>query len=179
MRMCAPCWSNIWPAKGLEAVPFADLITAMTAAAAAGRGDDVAACFTPDGVYHDVFYGDFQGPAAIADLIENHFHRDAEAFRWDVHDPAETEGVGYARYTFSYRSRLAGCEGRRGAFEGVAICRIRDGLIADYSEIANAATGLRMIGFDANGLAKFIDREAAHLMARDEMAAHRDTARKD
>ena len=80
MKMCAPCWSNIWPAKGLEAVPFADLITAMTAAAAAGRGHDVAACFTPDGVYHDVFYGDFQGPAAIADLIENHFHRDAEAF---------------------------------------------------------------------------------------------------
>ncbi len=154
-------------------MPFADLITAMTTAAAEGRGADVAACFTPEGVYHDVFYGDFQGPEAITDLIEGHFHRDAEAFRWDVHDPAETDGVGYARYTFSYRSKLAGCEGRRGAFEGVAVCRLKNGLITDYSEIANAATGLRMIGFGAEGVAKFIDREAAHLMARDEMAPHR------
>lgn len=152
---------------------FADLIAAMTTAAADGCGADVAACFTPDGVYHDVFYGDFQGPAAIADLIENHFHRDAEAFRWDVHDPSETGDVGYARYTFSYRSKLAGCEGKRGAFEGVAICKLKDGLIADYTEVANAATGLRMIGFGANGVAKFIDVEAAHLMARDEMTEHR------
>jgi hypothetical protein len=30
-----------------------------------------------------------------------------------------------------------------------------------------------MIGFEADGVAKFIDGEAAHLMARDEMAAHR------
>lgn len=152
---------------------FAALITTMTTAAAEGRGGDVAVCFTPDGVYHDVFYGDFQGPEAIADLIENHFHRDAESFRWNLHNPAETDGVGYARYTFSYRSKLAGCEGKRGAFEGVAICRLRNGLIANYSEIANAATGLRMIGFGAEGVAKFIDREAAHLMARDEMAVHR------
>ncbi|MDG1208115.1 MAG: nuclear transport factor 2 family protein [Paracoccaceae bacterium] len=152
---------------------FADLIAAMTTAAADGRGAGVAACFTPDGVYHDVFYGDFQGPEAITDLIENHFHRDAEAFRWDVHNPANTGDVGYARYTFSYRSKLAGCAGRRGAFEGVAICQLKNGLIADYSEIANAATGLRMIGFEADGVAKFIDGEAAHLMARDEMAAHR------
>lgn len=120
-----------------------------------------------------MFYGDFRGPEAIADLIENHFHRDAEAFRWNVHDPAETDGVGYARYTFSYRSRLAGCEGKRGAFEGVAICQLRGGLIAEYSEITNAATGLRMIGFGADGVTKFIDRETAQLMARDEMAAHK------
>ncbi len=106
---------------------FADLIAAMTTAAADGRGTDVAACFAPDGIYHDVFYGDFQGPEAIADLIENHFHRDAEAFRWDVHDPSATGDVGYARYTFSYRSKLAGCVGKRGAFEGVAVCQLRGG----------------------------------------------------
>lgn len=154
-------------------MPFAELIATMTSAAAKGRGADVAACFTADGVYHDVFYGDFQGPAAIADLIENHFHRDAEAFRWDVHEPSETGAIGYARYAFSSRSKLKGCEGKRGAFEGVAVCQLQDGLIADYSEVANAATGLWMIGFGAEGVAKFIDSEAAHLMARDEMADHR------
>lgn len=152
---------------------FAALITAMTTAAAEGRGADVAACFTPDGVYHDVFYGDFQGPEAIADLIENHFHRDAEAFRWDVHDPVDNGDVGYARYTFSYRSKLQGCEGKRGAFEGVALCRLRGGLIAEYKEVADAATGLSLIGFDHDRIGKFIAREAAHLMARDEMAVHR------
>ncbi|MEM7269842.1 MAG: nuclear transport factor 2 family protein [Pseudomonadota bacterium] len=152
---------------------FADLIATMTTAAAEGRAEDVAACFTEDGVYHDVFYGDFQGRDAIADLITNHFHRDGANFRWRTHDAISDGARGYARYTFSYDSKLPGAEGRRAAFEGVANCVLKDGLIADYSEVANAATGLRMIGFSDARLAKFIDRETEHLMARDEMALHK------
>lgn len=152
---------------------FGTLIREMTAAACCGDGAGVAACFTPDGVYHDVFYGAFQG-AEIVDLIEGHFHRDGRDFRWDVHDPVSDGEVGYARYVFSYASRFEGYGKARACFEGVAVCRLKNALIAEYKEVANAATGLSLIGFEDARVAKFITREARDLLARDEAASHRD-----
>jgi ketosteroid isomerase-like protein len=152
---------------------FAELIQHMIGAACRGDGAGVAACFAPDGVYHDVFYGSFRGRAEITAMIEAYFHRDGSDFRWDVHDPVESGGTGYARYVFSYRSRLKGCEGRRAVFEGVAICRIQNSLIADYREVANAVTGLSLMGFEDARLARFVARQAAELTARDEAASHR------
>ena len=150
---------------------FADQIRTMTQAACRGDGAAVAACFTPDGIYHDVFYGAFQGPE-IAQMIQGFFHRDGANFRWDVHDPVEAGGIGYARYVFSFDSRLDGHRGNRACFEGVAICRLKDGLIADYREVAEATTGLSMIGFADARLAKFVARQADQLMRRDEARAH-------
>ena len=151
---------------------FDTLIRRMTQAACAGDGAGVAACFTPEGVYHDVFYGVFQG-AEIVDLIEGHFHRDGRDFRWDTHDAVADGQMGYARYVFSYASRLKGYGAARACFEGVAVCRLQDGLIAEYKEIANAATGLSLIGFEDARVAKFIAKEARNLLARDEASLHR------
>ena len=77
------------------------------------------------------------------------------------------------RYVFSFDSRLDGHRGNRACFEGVAICRLTDGLIADYREVAEATTGLSMIGFADARLARFVARQADHLMRRDEASAHR------
>jgi len=145
---------------------FADLITEMTGAAARGDGAAVAACFCADGVYHDVFYGAFAGREAIAEMIGGHFHRDATDFRWDIHDPVAAGDTGYARYTFSYTSKLPDCAGRRAIFEGVAICRLRDGLIAEYREIANVYPGLALLGFADARLARFAARQAEELRER-------------
>lgn len=151
---------------------FAELIRRMTEAACRGDGAGVASCFTPDGVYHDVFYGAFRGPEIVG-MIEDLFHRDGANFRWDIHDPVDDGETGYARYVFSFDSRLAGHEGNRALFEGVAICRLKDGLIAEYSEVAEASTGLALIGFPEARLARFIARQAAALSDRDEARAHR------
>lgn len=150
---------------------FADLITRMTTAAVAGDGAGVAACFTADGVYHDVFYGAFKG-AAIEELIEDYFHRDGENFRWDIHDPVDNGDVGYARYVFSYDSKLGEFAGRRALFEGIAVCRLKDGLIEAYTEVANAATGLSDLGFAPERLAKFVAKQSAELGQRSEAAGH-------
>lgn len=152
---------------------FADRIQAMVSAVELGDGPAVAACFTPDGIYHDVFYGDFQGPK-IADMIENYFHRDASDFRWDIHDPVEQDGMGYARYVFSYQPKNADGVTRRAIFEGVTICRMRGDLIADYREVANAATGLDDVGFAPERLAKFIGKQGRELKARAEAQRHID-----
>lgn len=145
---------------------FATLIARMTDAAARGAGAEVGACFTEDGVYHDVFYSAHQGRAAIASMIEDCFHRDATEFRWDVHDPVSDGGIGYARYTFSYTSKLPECAGRRTMFEGVAICRLRDGLIAEYRELADVAPAFALLGFPEARIARFASRAARALWDR-------------
>ena len=152
---------------------FAALMNALAASAAAGDGERFAGLFTEDGVYHDVFYGAFKGRPAIRDMLENHFHRDAENFRWDMHDPVQHGNIGYARYVFSYDSKLAGAEGKRGLFEGVSVVRLSNGVIADYREVANVGPGLARLGFAPERLAKLMQRQARDLAARDEAAAHR------
>lgn len=152
---------------------FTTLITTMTQAACRGDGAAVAACFTADGVYHDCFYGSFSG-AAIGDMIEHYFHRDAENFIWDLHDPVDDGVTGYARYVFSYDSKLATAAGRRAVFEGVSVCRLADGLIREYSEVAGSIAGLQQLGFEDARLGKLLAREAGALRARPESQHHVD-----
>lgn len=151
---------------------FADLISDLSRAAVRGDGHAVRACFTPDGVYHDCFYGAFQGDA-IVDLIEHYFHRDACNFIWDIHDPIANDRLGYARYTFSYESRLPQAVGKRAGFEGVSICELREGKLANYREVANSLVGLQMLGFPPERIAKLAAREATAFFARPEAALHR------
>ncbi|MGD9603423.1 MAG: nuclear transport factor 2 family protein [Gammaproteobacteria bacterium] len=151
---------------------FPTLIRTMTAAAVRGDGRAVRACFTPDGVYHDCFYGAFAGDR-IVEMIEDCFHRDACNFVWDIHDPIANEHLGYARYVFSYESRLPQAAGRRAGFEGVAVCALRDGLIASYHEVANSLVGLQALGFAPDRLAKLAARESQAFFARTEAAHHR------
>ncbi len=138
----------------------------------------MAALFAEDGVYHDCFYGSFKGREAIQDMIENYFHRDAEDFIWDMHDAVSGNdgsggGIGYARYVFSYRSKLADYAGNLGMLEGVAIVRYNEaGEITDYREVAETGAGLSALGFAPERIAKFMAREAKALQSRDESAAH-------
>ena len=151
---------------------FRDLIMRLTQAIVAGDGTAAASCFSDDGVYHDVFYGAF-AKVDITRMVSDYFHRDASNFIWDIHEPVCDGRTGYARYVFSYDSRLAEAQGRRALFEGVSICQLRDGLLTSYHEVANAAPGLAMLGFEPARLNKIVERQARELAARAEAAHHR------
>jgi len=151
---------------------FAQLTARLADAACRGDGAARAALFTEDGVYHDVFYGTFTGRDGIRRMIEDYFHRDAENFLWDFHDPVCQGDIGYVRYVFSYDSKLPDYAGKRGLFEGISIIRLRDGLIADYREVANAVAGLAGLGFAAERVHKILVKQAAELAGRDESARH-------
>lgn len=148
------------------------LVRDFCAAVEAEDGERFAALFTPDGVYHDVFYGEFAGRERIAAMIRDRFCRDATDFRWDMHDPVFDGAMLYARYVFSYRSKLPDAAGRRAMFEGVSIMTIRDGLIATYREIANSAPGLVDLGFAAERIARISSRQGVALRQRAEAARH-------
>lgn len=148
------------------------MLAAFCAAVARRDGAAFAALFTEDGVYHDVFYGDFAGRAAIAGMIDDWFYRTAEDFRWEMHDPVSDGRILYARYTFSYRSTLPEAKGARAMFEGVAIMRLKDGLIADYREVAETGPAFVDLGFAPERIAKILARQGAALKAREEMRGH-------
>jgi ketosteroid isomerase-like protein len=135
-------------------------------------GAAFAHLFAEDGVYHDVFYGAFAGRAKIAEMIDDWFYRAATDFRWDMHSPVSDGETLYARYTFSYRSTLPEAKGARAMFEGVAIMKLRDGLIAEYHEVANTATGFVDMNFAPERIAKIVAKQGAALKARPEMKRH-------
>jgi ketosteroid isomerase-like protein len=135
-------------------------------------GKGFAELFTEDGVYHDVFYGAFEGHEKIAAMIDDWFYRTASDFRWDMHAPVSDGKTLYARYTFSYRSTLPEAKGARAMFEGVAIMKLRDGKIAEYHEVTNTATGFVDMNFAPERIARIVAKQGAALKARPEMKRH-------
>jgi hypothetical protein len=153
---------------------FGSLIRRMGEGVCAGDFSAAAGCFSVDGVYDEDFYGRFAGRSEIARLFAERFHRDGENFRWSFHEPVSDGATGYARYLFSWNSKLPGAGGRRAVFEGVSICRLEGPLIAHYREVAATQTARSMMGFPPERLAKLIARETERLLARPEVAAHLD-----
>lgn len=151
---------------------FPDLLRAFTEAVVRNDARAAAACFTPDGVYHDVFYGAFRGRAAIVEMIEERFHRDGRDFRWTIVDPISDGRIAYARYVFSSRAKAP--DAPRAVFEGIVHARLSDGLFEDYDEVAEAATGLSLSGTQTARLAKFVARRADRLRGADIAAGHFD-----
>jgi ketosteroid isomerase-like protein len=136
------------------------------------NGKAFADLFAEDGVYHDVFYGAFEGRAKIAGMIDDVFCRSATDFRWDMHSPLSDGERLYARYTFSYRSTLPEAKDARVMFEGVAMMTLREGKITSYHEVANTAPAFVDLNFAPERIAKILARQGAALKARPEMRRH-------
>jgi ketosteroid isomerase-like protein len=149
-----------------------DMLAAFTRAVESRDGAGFARLFAEDGVYHDAFYGPFEGRARIAELIDDWFYKDARDFLWDMHDPVSDGRTLYARYVFSYVSTLPEAGGRRVVFEGVSIMRLQDGLIREYREVANTGPALLRLGFPPGRVAKILARQDDALRARDEARRH-------
>ncbi len=139
---------------------FLLLLDRMAAAICAGDGEAAAACFTTEGVYHDGFYGEFKGRGEIARMVRELFHRDARDFTWTFSGAVSDGRAGYARYDFSYVSKMAGAEGRRVRFSGISCCELEGDLIRRYGEIFERAPVLAKLGFPDERILKSVKRWA-------------------
>jgi ketosteroid isomerase-like protein len=148
------------------------MLRAFCSAVERRDGKALADLFTEDGVYHDVFYGDFRGRQRVAELIDDWFHRTAKDFRWDMHRPVSDGQMLYAYYTFSYVSTLPEAEGRRVGFEGVAMMKLRGGKIAEYREVANVGPAFVDLGFPPERVSKILAKEGKHLKAQPDFKRH-------
>jgi ketosteroid isomerase-like protein len=151
---------------------FAEVLRQFGRAVEAGDGAALAALFTADGVYDDVFYGEFRGRAAIADMLENRFHRDGEAFRWDFRDPVCDGTTGYAGWLFSYTAKTPHAAGTRVVFDGVGRFRLADGLVAHYADFCNGVVPLRQMGAPWDVVDRMTGRWQAKLEADPDFGAH-------
>jgi ketosteroid isomerase-like protein len=87
-----------------------EMLRAFCDAVARRNGAAFASLFTEDGVYHDVFYGAFEGREKIAAMIEDWFYRTATDFRWDMHEPISDLRALHLQLSFD----VAGSQGRAG-----------------------------------------------------------------
>ena len=137
---------------------FPQLLRGFTAAVEAGDGTRLAGLFTEDGVYHDTFYGRFQGRAAIREMLEVRFWGDAKAFKWDAFDGVSTGDLGYCSWNFSYTSTQGDSAGKRVVAEGISRFRLRGGLIAHYDEKFDSGRALVQLDFAPERLVKLLRR---------------------
>ena len=139
---------------------FESLLERMTTAVCRGDPEAAAACFTPDGLYHDGFYGEFRGRAEIARMVRECFYRDARDFDWRLYDAVSDGRIGYARYAFSYIPKIPGSSGQRVGFAGISCCALDGGLIRRYGEIFERAPVLVKLGFADERILKAVKRWA-------------------
>lgn len=151
---------------------FDALLERFAAAAEAGDGSALAALFTADGVYHDGFYGAFEGREAIRTMLEERFHRDARDFKWELFEPLSSADLAYVRYRFSFTSKLAEAAGRRVVFEGMSCVHLEGGLIRRYEEVFDSGIAMAQLGFAPERAAKIHARMAEELRAKPESEAH-------
>ncbi|MDQ8732476.1 nuclear transport factor 2 family protein [Bradyrhizobium sp. LHD-71] len=153
---------------------FTNMLQHFAAAVAANDGKGLAALFTTDGVYDDGFYGEYAGREAIARMLQ-HFHDTGRNFRWDFFDALTDGGTGYARYRFSYASKMPGSEGKPVVFEGVAHFTFREGLIERYSETFDRGMALAQQDFAPERikrvLMKLADKQNAGAAAKEHLAS--------
>ena len=144
---------------------FDRILRRFTSAVESGDGQKLAELFTEGGVYNDCFYGAFHGRDAIARMLEMHFWGHAEEFRWQMFEPIANSGMGYARYRFSYVSKLEGAEGERVVFEGMSQFTLDAGLIRVYREEFNTGIAISQLNFPAERIARHLARKAEHVRA--------------
>jgi hypothetical protein len=154
-----------------KSTEFAHLLTAFAAAVVANDGGGFGALFTPDGVYVDELFGPHHGRGAIAAMLQR-FHDTGRDYRWDFIDPVSDGTTGYARFRFSFASRLRECEGRPVVFEGIGQFRFADGLIARYSEAFDRGVALVQLGFPAERIRRIVEKAATSLTASPEARPH-------
>jgi SnoaL-like domain len=139
---------------------FAELLTIFVDAVQANHGRRLAMLFTEDGVYEDGFFGAHSGRSAISAMMQR-FHDTGSSYLWEFVDPVSDGVIGYARFRFSYTSRLPESMGRPVLFEGISCFRFRDGLIAHYSEIFDRGAALAQLDFPAERIKRILQKAAA------------------
>lgn len=150
---------------------FEPLLDTFCGAVEAGDGQALAALFTQDGIYDDMFYGRNQGREAIAKMLSL-FHRDGENFHWEMTDPVSDGSTGYARWLFSYDSRRAENRGRRVIIEGVGCFKLVGGEIASYEDLARTGECLVSLGLPQHKIGEVLERWAVTQHARPDVQRH-------
>ena len=119
----------------------------------------LVACFTPDGSYHDTFFGGHAGADQLRAMFERMF-REGRDYTWTMEMVVETDECAAAEWTFAYvvSEAIPRSAGRRVRFRGMSLFEKRGGRISAYRESFDLGAALLQLGFSPETMAKTIRR---------------------
>ncbi|OLB03874.1 MAG: hypothetical protein AUH14_12305 [Candidatus Rokubacteria bacterium 13_2_20CM_69_15_1] len=122
--------------------------------------DALVACFTPTGSYHDTFFGEHIGHAALRRMFERMFHEGRD-YAWTMDAVVETPERAAAEWTFGYvvGAAVPRSAGRKVRFRGMSLFELSGGKIAAYREYFDEGQALLQLGFAPDSLAKVLRRK--------------------
>ena len=160
-------------AATLSSNSFAVLLTTFADAVQSNHRQRLALMFTEDGVYEDGFFGAHVGRESIATMLQR-FHETGSSYFWEFVDPVTDGEIGYARFRFSYASRLPESIGRSVLFEGISCFRFRGELISHYSEAFDRGVALAQLAFPAERIKRILEKAAESQNQQSEARRHLD-----
>jgi len=160
-------------AATLSSNSSAVLLTTFADAVQSNHRQRLALMFTEDGVYEDGFFGAHVGRESIATMLQR-FHETGSSYFWEFVDPVTDGEIGYARFRFSYASRLPESIGRAVLFEGISCFRFRGELISHYSEAFDRGVALAQLAFPAERIKRILEKAAESQNQLSEARRHLD-----
>ena len=160
-------------AATLSSNSSAVLLTTFADAVQSNHRQRLALMFTEDGVYEDGFFGAHVGRESIATMLQR-FHETGSSYFWEFVDPVTDGEIGYARFRFSYASRLPESIGRAVLFEGISCFRFRGELISHYSEAFDRGVALAQLAFPAERIKRILEKAATSQNRLPEARRHLD-----
>ena len=125
---------------------FKNVTHELTQSVCDNDGENLANLFADDGVYHDYIYGSFKGKKNIKLMLNDYFHRDAKNFFWKMSDHIFREDIGYAKYMFTFTSKIPEYLGKKVVVSGISFFRFKLDSIVEYSEAVNGGIAMVQLG---------------------------------
>ena len=119
----------------------------------------LVACFTPDGSYHDTFFGGHSGPAGLRAMFERMF-REGRDYRWTMETVVETDAAAASEWAFSYTvtEAVARRAGQPVGFRGIRQVENSEGRLGADRQAGDLGAALLQLGFSPEATAKTIRR---------------------
>ena len=119
----------------------------------------LVACFTPDGSYHDTFFGGHAGADQLRAMFERMF-REGRDYAWRMDTVVETAAAAAAEWSFSYvvTDAVPRSTGRKVRFRGMSLFELEGGRIARYRESFDTGVALLQLGFAPDSIARVLGR---------------------
>jgi steroid delta-isomerase-like uncharacterized protein len=119
----------------------------------------LVACFTPDGTYHDTFFGEHAGADQLRAMFERMF-REGRDYSWVMDTVVETRDTIAAEWTFGYvvTDAVPRSAGRFVRFRGMSLFELEGARIARYREYFDEGVALLQLGFKPESIAKVLAR---------------------
>ena len=125
---------------------FEKLTYELTQSVCNNDGESLTKLFADNGVYHDYIYGCFKGKKNIKLMLNNYFHRDPKNFFWEMSDHIFSKDKGYAKYLFTFTSKIPGYLGKKVVVSGISFFRFKLNSIVEYSESVNGGIAMVQLG---------------------------------